>query len=91
MFRPELAAFESRRLVNIDEGVKAFVHERIATLVGTHDHREPVMPNLMRCDPEKEYAFILDSVEEIPSKTIPGYSMPVEKPATLIAPGHGYG
>src|ERR1700761_3870543 len=27
----------------------------------------------------------------MPSKTMPGYSMPVEKPATLIAAGHGYG
>src|ERR1700734_1546090 len=27
----------------------------------------------------------------MPSKTMPGYSIPVEKPATLIAAGQGYG
>ncbi len=27
----------------------------------------------------------------MPSNTIPGYSMPLEKPATLMAVGHGYG
>src|ERR1700733_4076173 len=27
----------------------------------------------------------------MPSKTMPGYSIPVENPATLMASGHGYG
>src|ERR1700761_51662 len=30
-------------------------------------------------------------LSSIPSKTMPGYSMPVENPATLIAAGQGYG
>ena len=31
------------------------------------------------------------SLSSMPSKTMPGYSMPVEKPATLTAFGHSYG
>src|SRR5580698_134837 len=32
-----------------------------------------------------------ESLSPIPSNTMPGYSIPVENPATLMAAGHGYG
>ena len=43
------------------------------------------MPDLVRCHPEEE----MFPCPSMPSKTMPGYSIPVENPATLIAAGYG--
>jgi hypothetical protein len=40
------------RFVDVDEGVEAFVHPGVATLVEADDHREPGVTDLVRRDPE---------------------------------------
>ena len=61
---PEDAALEGVGFIDIDEGVEALVHPRIAPLVGADEHGKVSVPDLVHRDPEELLALVRGTVEE---------------------------
>ena len=57
------AAVEIVRLIDVDERVEALVHPRMPPFVEADDHRKPIVPDLMRGDPEQFLARIFRRIE----------------------------
>src|SRR6185312_4103369 len=62
--RSEDAVLEVLGLVDVDEGIEAFVHPLVATLIESHDHREPGVAELMRGQREQILASIRVVIED---------------------------